>query len=349
MPSNIDVLFEMAVEKKASDIHLVAGRPPYLRIDGVLQPISKEEPLTGKAVQELVFSVMSREQEERFEKDRELDFAHQTPSGARFRVNTHWEKGNVGLVARLIPLRIPTVADLQLPDVVVGLPNLPHGLVLVTGPAGSGKSTTLATLINIINTSRPANIITLEDPIEFVFKMDKAIIRQRELGSDIRSFGDGLKRVLRQDPNVVMVGEMRDLETISTTLTLAETGHLIFATLHTYNAPETISRIIDVFPPHQQGQIRTQLALSLRAVISQQLLPKVGGGRVAAREVMVMTPAVSNLIRENKVIQLSTVIQTSSKMGMFTLAQDLKRLEKDRLIESEVAEHYLVGPGLATA
>lgn len=347
MAMTIDSIFETAVEKKASDVHLVVGKPPHLRIDGVLRPISKEAALTAKSVQELVFSIMSREQEERFAVERELDFAHQTTSGNRFRVNVHWEKGNVGLVARLIPFQIPSVSDLQLPDVVTGLTNLPHGLILLTGPAGAGKSTTLATLINVINATRAANIITLEDPIEFIFKMDKAIIKQRELGSDIRTFSDGLKRVLRQDPNVVMVGEMRDLETISTTLTLAETGHLIFATLHTYNAPETISRIIDVFPPYQQGQIRIQLALSLRAVISQQLLPKVGGGRIAAREVMIMTPAISNLIRENKVAQLSTVIQTSSRLGMSTLNQDLKRLEKEGLIETAEAQRYLVGPGMA--
>lgn len=338
----IDQLFELAVSKGASDVHLAAGRPPYLRIDGQLSPVPKAAALTGKGVQDLAFSILSREQEERFEKEKELDFAY-AADGTRFRVNVHFEKGNVGLAARVIPAVIPTPKDIELPATITDLTKLPHGLVLVTGPAGCGKSTTLAALISLINEQKAVNIITLEDPIEFVFQSKKAIIKQRELGSDMVSFSEGLKRVLRQDPNVVMVGEMRDLETIATTLTLAETGHLVFATLHTYSAAETVERVIDAFPPHQQLQVRLQLAASLRAVVSQQLLPRKGGGRVAAREILLANAAVANLIREGKAQQIPTVIQTNAKTGMTTLAADLKRLVKEGAVDAAVASEYVVG------
>lgn len=341
MRMTLDALFDLAAKKKASDVHLAAGKPPHFRIDGELAPVPKLGALDEKLVHELVFSILSREQEERFEKDREYDFAHQTSAGVRFRVNVHFERGNVGLVARLIPKEIPAPSALGLPSQVTGLTDLPHGLVLITGPAGSGKSTTLASLLQSINESRAAHMVTLEDPIEFLFPAGKAIIKQREVGSDTNSFADGLKRVLRQDPNVVMVGEMRDLDTTATTLTLAETGHLVFATLHTYNAAETVARIVDIFPPFQQPQIRTQLALSLRAVISQQLLPKKGGGRVAAREILLMNAAVGNLIRENKIGQIASVIQTSVKQGMVSLAQDLMRLVKSGDVAAAEADRYL--------
>lgn len=323
-------------------MHLAADRPPYFRIDGALTPVAKAAALSVKAVQDLAFSILSREQEERFEKERELDFAFAT-DGVRFRVNVHFEKGAVGLAARVIPAKIPTPKDIELPNAVVDLTRLPHGLILVSGPAGSGKSTTLAAMIELINNERAANIITLEDPIEFIFAPKKSIIKQRELGSDTLAFAEGLKRVLRQDPNVVMVGEMRDLDTIATTITLAETGHLVIATLHTYSAAETVERIIDAFPPHQQLQIRLQLAASLRAVVCQQLLPRKGGGRIAAREILIANPAVANLIREGKAQQIPTVIQTSAKSGMTTLAQDLKRLIKEGMIDAGTAEQYVVG------
>ncbi len=339
----MDALFSAAVAAKASDLHLVVGRPPTLRIDGALVPVKGGLPLTTKQVSELVYSVLTKEQIARFEKDLELDAAY-TTGGARFRINVHQEKNNVGLAARLVPVKIPSIADLALPQAVADLTTLPHGLILVTGPTGCGKSTTLATLLNLINDRTAANIITLEDPIEFLFPQGKALIRQRQLGEDMRTFADGLKHLLRQDPDIIMVGEMRDLETIATTLTLAETGHLVFATLHTYSASTTIERIIDAFPPYQQNQIRVQLASVLRAVVTQQLLPKRGSGRIAVREVMFNVSAVSNLIREGKSAQMETVLQTSSKYGMYTLAQDAKRLVAEGLIDAKDAQTLVIRP-----
>ncbi len=338
----MDALFAAAVQARASDLHVVVGREPHVRVHGDLRPVSGTEAVTAAAMQEMVTSILSRDEWERFERDRELDFAY-TAAKARFRVNVHWEKGDIGLAARLIPQEIPSPEELLLPDVITALTDLPHGLVLVTGPTGSGKSTTLASLINIINQKESDNIITLEDPIEFLFPEGKSLVRQRQLGGDMRSFGEGLKHVLRQDPDVVMVGEMRDLETIATTLTLAETGHLVFATLHTYSAATTIERIIDVFPPHQQNQIKVQLASTLRAVMVQQLLPKKGGGRVAAREVMLNISSSANIIREGKTSQIQTVIQTSGKLGMFTMQQDLKRLVDEKVVEASVADAMVVG------
>lgn len=340
--SDIDALFAAAVERGASDLHLVAGKPALLRMDGDLAPVD-DAVLDADRVRELVYSIVSGEDRGRFERDKELDLAHQISGGKRFRINIHWEKGNVALAARTIPSEIPTMDSLDLPEVVAGLVDLPHGLVLITGPTGSGKSTTLAAMIDAINNKEPINIITLEDPIEFLFSQKTAVVRQRQLGQDFVSYGEGLKHMLRQDPDVVMVGEMRDMDTIATTLTIAETGHLVFATLHTYSAAQTIDRIIDVFPPNQQNQIRSQLALTLRGVVSQQLLPKVGGGRVAAREILVNNPAVANLIREGKVAQIKNVLQTSSAEGMVTLAQDLGRMIKSGEITREIAEQYVIG------
>jgi twitching motility protein PilT len=260
-------------------------------------------------------------------------------------VNLHWEKGHVALAARTIPSDIPSMDDLNIPPVMRGMADYPNGLVLVTGPTGAGKSTTLASMIQSINKKDPVNIITLEDPIEFLFQSEAAVVRQRQFGQDFLSFNEGLKHILRQDPDVVMVGEMRDVETISTTLTIAETGHLVFATLHTNSAAQTIDRIIDVFPAHQQNQIRTQLALVLRGVVSQQLLPKAdGNGRIAAREIMINNAATANLIRESKVQQINNVLQTSASEGMITLAQDLSRLIEEGVITEEVAVRY-VGEG----
>ena len=341
----LEELFKKAIADGASDLHLVVGSPPLLRVSGGLLSAGKTE-LTAKNVSDLIASILTREQEERFLKEKELDFASETKEGGRFRVNIFFEKGNMSLAARVISQKIPTMDELDLPDVVKGFTTLPHGLVLVTGPTGSGKSTTLAAMIDGINSSREENIITLEDPIEYLFEPKKSIIRQRQLGVDMVSFGEGLKHVLRQDPDVIMVGEMRDLETIAAALTMAETGHLVFATLHTWSAAQTIDRIIDSFPAYQQQQIRLQLALTLRGVITQQLIPKKGGGRVAAHEILVNNPAIANLVRENKVAQIKTVMQTSAKDGMTTLVQDLKRLLKDGVIEKEIAQSMVVGESL---
>ncbi|KPJ85927.1 hypothetical protein AMJ57_01270 [Parcubacteria bacterium SG8_24] len=339
----INQIFDIAVQKSASDIHLVVGKPPILRVQGELTPVEGAKALSNKTAEELVFSILSEPEREKFRADKELDVAHQTETGSRFRVNLHWEKGNASMAARTISGEIPNMEEIGLPIPAQEMVDLPHGLVLITGPTGSGKSTTLATMVERINSHKSVNIITLEDPIEFVFDMKQSIIRQRQRGRDFITFAEGLKHILRQDPNVVMVGEMRDMETIATTLTIAETGHLVFATLHTYSAAQTIDRIIDVFPAHQQNQIRTQLAMTLRGVVSQQLLPKKEGGRIAAREILVNNPAIANLIRENKIAQIKNVLQTSAAEGMNTLAQDLERLLEEDLIEPEVAEHYVVG------
>lgn len=341
----LEELFKKAIADGASDLHLVVGSPPLLRISGELVPAGKTA-LSAKNVADLIASILTQEQEKRFEAEKELDFAAETKDGGRFRVNIFFEKGNMSLAARVISQRIPSMEELELPEVVKSFTVLPHGLVLVTGPTGSGKSTTLASLIEQINGTRDENIITLEDPIEYLFEPKKSVIRQRQLGVDMITFAEGLKHILRQDPDVIMVGEMRDLETISAALTMAETGHLVFATLHTWSAAQTIDRIIDSFPAHQQQQIRLQLALTLRGVITQQLIIKKGGGRVAAHEILVNNPAVANLIRENKVAQIRTVMQTSAKEGMVTLAQDLKRLLKEGLIEREVAESMVIGESL---
>ena len=338
----LEELFKKAVSDGASDIHLVVGKPPMLRISGDLIPAGKTE-LTDKNVQDLIGSILTHEQEERFKKEKELDFASETKDGGRFRVNIFFEKGNMSLAARVISQKIPTMEELDLPAIAGKFTELPHGLVLVTGPTGSGKSTTLASMVEAINNSRDENIITLEDPVEYLFAAKKSIIRQRQLGVDMVTFAEGLKHILRQDPDVIMVGEMRDLETIAAALTMAETGHLVFATLHTWSAAQTVDRIVDSFPAHQQQQIRLQLALTLRGIITQQLMPKKGGGRIAVREILVNNPAVANLIRENKVAQIKTVMQTSAKEGMTTLAQDLKRLLKEDLIEKSVAEAMVVG------
>lgn len=340
---DISELFQIAIQKKASDLHLYVGKPPILRIDGQLEEVKKTSVLIAAEIEKMVFAILTAEQKERFTREKELDFSYQLPGAARFRVNIHYERGNVGLAGRVIKSTLPTMKDIDLTEIVYKLIEMPHGLILVTGPTGCGKSTTLAAMIEHINQTRACHIVTLEDPIEFWFTAAKSIIKQRELGKDMNCFAEGLKHVLRQDPNVIMVGEMRDLETIATTLTLAETGHLVFATLHTYNASQTIDRIIDIFPPYQQTQIRFQMALSLRAVISQQLLPKTGGGRIAAREILINTPAVAHLIRENKVAQIKTVIQTSAKEGMFSFSQDLKRLYRANLVSKEAAEKYLIG------
>ena len=338
---NINELFKAASKNKASDLHLIVGKSPILRIDGELQMISSEPTLTREAAERMIFSILTERQKTKFIEERELDISYEIPKFSRYRVNLHWEKDNVGLVARVISNDVPSMDDLDLPPVVHKMAEQNSGLILVTGPTGCGKSTTLAAMVEKINQIRFANIITLEDPIEFIHKPAKSIIKQRQLGSDMLSFGDALRHVLRQDPNVIMVGEVRDLETMSATITLAETGHLVLATLHTHNASQTIDRVIDVFPPHQQAQVRLQLSISLSGVVSQQLLPKVGGGRIAAREILINTPAVANIIRENKIPQIKSVIQTSAEEGMFSMEQHIKELLKQNLIEESTALAYL--------
>ncbi|MFA6255416.1 MAG: type IV pilus twitching motility protein PilT [Patescibacteria group bacterium] len=342
----IDDLFKAAVDSKASDLHIVVGMPPILRIDGNLEEIKGQTRITAKAAEELIFPILTEKQKEIFQTKRELDLSYEIKSGHRFRVNLHWERDNVGLVARVISSKIPTMEDLSMPEVAYKLLEMKQGLILITGPTGCGKSTTLAAMINYINTHRSVNIITLEDPIEFLFKPDKSIIKQRQLHTDMITFNDALVHVLRQDPNVIMVGEMRDLETIAATITIAETGHLVLATLHTHNAAQTIDRIIDIFPPHQQQQIRLQVSLTLNAVLSQQLIPKKDGGRIATREILLNVPAISNLIRENKITQIKTVIQTSGEEGMVTMDQDLINMYNNSLIEKEVAQSHMTSPDL---
>lgn len=342
---NIKKIFEEAVDRKASDIHLTVALPAMLRIDGELVESEKKEEISKKEMEQAVFSLISEEQKKDFVNIRELDFGINI-DGARFRVNVYYERDNVGLVARVINETMPTLEELSMPDVITNLLKLKQGLILVTGPTGCGKSTALASMINHVNSSRRCNIVTMEDPIEYIFKPDKSIVVQRQLGNDTLSFANALKHVLRQDPDVIMVGEMRDLETISATITLAETGHLVLATLHTYSAAQTIDRIIDTFPPHQQNQIRMQLSMTLVAVISQRLVSNTEGKLVAAREILINTPAVSNLIRENKVAQIRTVIETSSREGMTSMDQDLKRLYKEKIITKEVAQGQMVNPEL---
>ncbi len=342
----INELFTIAINEKASDLHLVVGLPPVLRINGELKYIDGKKALTGKEMEQMISSMIDEQKKERFDASRELDFGYEF-DGFRFRVNLHYEKNNIGLVARVISDKIPELDELGMPKIIYNLLDLKQGLILLTGPTGCGKSTSLAAMVEHINKNKFLNIITLEDPIEYLFASKKSIVVQRQLGTDMLSFAEGLKHALRQDPNVIMVGEMRDMETIATTITLAETGHLVLATLHTYSAAQTIDRIIDIFPPHQQGQVRMQLSMTLASVISQRLLPRAdGAGRIAAREILLNTSAVSNLIRENKVAQIKTTIETSSKEGMISLDQDLQRLFKEKAITKEMAQSYMDNPEL---
>lgn len=343
---DLNNLFKIAAEKKASDIHLVHGQPPILRIDGEIFDINKITPdikfeKLGTIELEAVRDFMlTREQKTRFSDKRDLDFDYQVEN-YRYRVNYSYEKNNICVVARVIDEKIPSLEELRLPPVVKELLDVPQGFILLTGPTGCGKSTTLASMINYINSTKAVNIITLEDPIEYVFTPSKSIIEQRQLGSDMLSFAAGLKHVLRQDPNVIMLGEMRDFETISTAVTLAETGHLVLATLHTYSAAQTIDRIIDSFPPYQQGQIKSQLSNVLTAVISQRLLPRVKGGRIAAREILINNSAIANLIREGKIAQIKSSLETGMSVGMTTLDRDIKNLYQAGEISFEDAQRNM--------
>jgi twitching motility protein PilT len=330
-------LLLLCIEEQASDLHITDGEPPILRIDGKL--LRTKLPALGKEdTKKMIYGILTNSQKEIFERDLELDFSLALPNLDRFRVNIHTQKGSVEAAFRRVPLTIPTVEELGLPPIVKELARKPNGLVLVTGPTGVGKTTTLAAIINLINNERESLIISIEDPIEFIYSNKKSIIKQREVYSDTHSFAEALRHALRQDPNVIVVGEMRDLETISTTLTAAETGHLVLATLHTPDAPQTIERIIDVFPPHQQQQVKLQLSDSLQAVISQLLLPRASGlGRVLATEIMIGTPGIRNLIREQEIEQIPTLMQTGGQFGMKTMDKCLKELFQQGEIALDVA------------
>jgi twitching motility protein PilT len=342
--AHIDDLLRLVVEKGASDLHVVVGAPPILRVDGQLLP-TNYTPLTPQISQRMIYDILSDDQIQRFEEELELDFSYSLHRIARFRVNVYKDRGTVAAAFRLIPARIPTIEELGLPSVLIELTRRPRGLILVTGPTGSGKSTTLAAMINQINNERSVHIITIEDPIEYMHRHKMSIINQRELGQDTKSFAAALRSALREDPDVILVGEMRDLETTALAITAAETGHLVMATLHTNNAAETVDRIVDQFPASQQEQIRVQLSNTLAAVISQQLLPRHGmPGRVAAVEVMICTPAIRNLIREAKAHQIPSIIQTSSQVGMQTMDQALRDLYKRGLISYEEALSRAMNP-----
>jgi twitching motility protein PilT len=339
-------LLVTVLERDGSDLHIAVGRPPTMRLNGKL--VGLEHPvLLAKDTKELVYSIMTQEQRDSLERHWEHDFAHGIPGKARFRVNAYFQRGSVGAAFRLIPSEILDFRALGLPTVIEGLASRPRGFVLVTGPTGSGKSTTLASVIDYINANEPLHIMTIEDPIEYLHHHKQSMVNQREVGSDTKTFGSALKYILRQDPDVILIGEMRDLETVTAALTAAETGHLVFATLHTQDATQTIDRVIDVFPPHQQQQVRIQLAATLQGIISQQLLPMIDGrARVLAVEVLVPTPAIRNLIRESKTHQLTTTMQTGRQYGMVTMDESLADLYKRGLIAYETALSQAIDPGV---
>ena len=342
---DIKAFLKVAVEKKASDLHITTDSMPIVRIDSRLIPLSDFPKLTKEDCKRLVYSVLNDKQKATFERELELDFSLEIPDLNRFRVNVHIQRGSVEAAFRLVPMRIKSIVELGLPSVVSEFCRKAQGLILITGPTGVGKTTTLAAMVDLINSERQAIIITVEDPIEYVHVNKRSIIKQREVYSDTKSFSNALTHALRQDPNVIVVGEMRNLDTISTTLTAAETGHLVLATLHTPDAPQTIDRIIDVFPPYQQQQVKIQLSGSLQAVVSQQLLPrKDRGGRVLATEIMIATSAVRNLIREQQTEQLPTHMQTGSKYGMHTMDKSLKDLYQRGIISEHIFRMYIRHP-----
>lgn len=338
----IETLLEDVIRKKASDLHLQVGLSPMLRIDGSLTPVSGSPVLDEEAVEKLIFAILDEDQQQILLKDKEFDFSFAFGDLGRFRVNAYHERGNLAAALRLIPNEVKTVAELGMPNVIGNFANYPRGLVLITGPTGSGKSTTLAALIDQINTEKSHHIITIEDPIEFTHKSKKSVVVQREVHYDTYSFSAALRSSLRQDPDVVLIGEMRDLETISAAITIAETGHLVFATLHTNSASQSIDRMIDVFPPHQQPQVRAQLANILMAICSQRLVPMIGGGRAVAAEILVATPAVRNIIREGKNHQLDAVIQTGADQGMQSMDKTLVGLVQAGQVTYEEAKNCAV-------
>ena len=333
------------VEREASDVHITAGYPPAVRDKGRLLPMEGYPELTGQQTRDVVYSILNDDQRKRFENNKQLDFAYAVPNVARFRVNCYFQRGAVSAAFRRIPHKIPSLDALELPEVLREFTRKPRGFVLVTGPTGSGKSTSLAAMIDIINAEREEHILTIEDPIEFLHNHKRCVVNQREIGADAPDFSLALRAALRQDPDVILVGEMRDLETISTALTAAETGHLVFATLHTQSTSQTVDRIIDVFPSEQQQQVRMQLSIALQGIVTQQLLPTAdGAGRTVATEVLVPNPATRNLIREGKTHQIYSAIQTSGSIGMQTMDADLARLARTGKITRALAEQRAAVP-----
>jgi twitching motility protein PilT len=339
---SIKSLLESVFTRNASDLHLCVGVPPTLRIDGELTPIPNQPVLTPEDTEQLAFSILNEEQKEAFIKDKEVDLSYALENKARFRINAFHQKGYISVALRYLPFKIRTLEELGLPAVCQDFTKLSQGLVLITGPTGHGKSTTLAAMVDQVNHERADHIITIEDPIEYVFTHAKSIIDQREIHLDTHSFARALRASLREDPDVVLVGEMRDLETIAAAITIAETGHLVFATLHTNSASQTVDRIIDVFPPNQQPTVRTQMANILAGIVSQRLLPQIGGGRVVAAEILFSNPAIRNLIREGKSYQIQNVIQTSKEDKMISLDKVLAALVQKGVLTEEAAEPYTI-------
>ena len=338
--TKIEVLLEEVVKRNSSDLHLQVGLPPTLRIDGALVAMENQASLSEESVEHLVFSILDEDQKQILLKDKEFDFSFAFGDVARFRVNAFHERGNLAAALRLIPNEIRTLEQLGLPKPLKKFTEFPRGLVLVTGPTGSGKSTTQAAMLDIINTERAVHIITIEDPIEYTHKSKKAMVVQREVHYDTYSFAQALRSVLREDPDVVLVGEMRDLETIAAAITIAETGHLVFATLHTNSAAQSIDRMIDVFPPHQQQQVRVQLSAILQGIVSQRLVPAIGGGRIPSAEILVATSAIRNIIREGKTHQLDAAIQTGAEQGMQSMDRALVNLIHAGTITYDEAKNY---------
>jgi twitching motility protein PilT len=340
----IEELLEITLNRKAFDLHLIPGILPTIRVNGNLVPITGKEVLTPETTQQLIFALLSDEQREFLMVNKDLDFAFDYGEEARFRVNAYFQKGKLAAALRLLPAKVPTIEELKLPKICHQFTQLKQGFILVTGPTSHGKSTTIASMIEEINQTRPVHIVTIEDPIEYVFTHKKAIISQREIKNDTHSWQIALRSCLREDPDVVVIGEMRDYETIAAALTVAETGHLVFTTLHTNSAAQSIDRIVDVFPEFQQGQVRMQLAATLEAVLSERLVPALEGGVVPAMEILVMTPAVKNTIREGNTHLINNIIQTSVELGMKTLEMDLTRLVKGGEISLEVAKSFAFRP-----
>lgn len=343
---NIQQLLELAVERKASDIHLLIGFPPMLRVWGELVPITGAPILVEADIQGLMLPILTPVQKQVFEASSELDFGFTFPNRARFRVNVYKQQGTIAAALRSLPLIIPSLESLGLPPVVEKFTTLRQGLILVTGPTGQGKSTTLAALLNEINLTRSTHILTIEDPIEYIYPKAKSIVSQREMFLDTRTWPNALRAALREDPDVVLVGEMRDYETIAATITVAETGHLVFATLHTNSASQSIDRIIDVFPENQQPQVRLQMAEVLEAIISQRLIPTITPGRILAAEILLKTPALGSMIRDGKSFMIDNLIQTSAELGMVSLESSLASLVRDGKISYEVAQAYSLRPEL---
>jgi twitching motility protein PilT len=338
----IEILLEEVIKKKASDLHLQVGLPPMLRVDGALTPSQNAPVLTEESIETLIFAILDEDQKQILLKDKDFDFSFAFGDIGRFRVNAFHERGNLAAALRLIPTEILSLEQLGMPPVIAKMADYPRGLVLVTGPTGSGKSTSLAALVHKINTEQSKHIITIEDPIEYTHRSHKSVIVQREVHYDTYSFSAALRSALREDPDVVLIGEMRDLETIASAITIAETGHLVFATLHTNSAAQSIDRMIDVFPPHQQPQIRSQLANILQAIVCQRLIPSIGGGRAVAAEVLIATSAVRNIIREGKTHQLEAVIQTGAEFGMQSMDRTLVNLIHSGQITYDEARNYAV-------